>query len=88
MKRLLAAALGGILMPPALLAPLLLLENCCLTLLERLDKIPWLVALGYLYLGLFMFPLSLTRTVRTKVGQPRPKRAHDPHGYSHLGNRN
>jgi len=59
MKRLLKSALGGILISSALVSVPLLLENCCLSVLERLDKIPWLASLGRFYFGLFLFPFLI-----------------------------
>jgi hypothetical protein len=72
MKRLLQSVLGGVLIPPALLSPLLLLENCCLSALERLDKIPWLVSLGRLYLSLLMFPFLILAPFEPKSDSPDP----------------
>lgn len=75
MKRLFKSALGGILIPPALLAPLILLENCCLTLLERLDKIPSLASLGNAYLFLVLFPFFLFAPFEPGSDSPDPNAA-------------
>jgi hypothetical protein len=57
MKRFLKSVAGGILIPTALLAIPLLIESCCVSVLERLDNFAWARALGHIYLLLVAFPL-------------------------------